>query len=88
MVGLCEHGPLDLGTRDASTPQLVCAVIAWGRKRQMELVRTKVSWLAFAYVFSFPGAVAYGAQQTKMITQVIDEEATMTSFVVKLRGLP
>ena len=39
---------LILGTRNASTPQLLCAVVAWGRKRQMELVRTKVSWLAFA----------------------------------------
>lgn len=79
---------LILGTKDASTPQLLCAVVAWGHKRQLELVWTKVSWLAFAYVFSFLGAIAYGIQQTKMIARVNDEEATMTSFALKLDGLP
>jgi len=79
---------LTLGTRDASTPQLLCAVVSWGRKRQMELVWTKVSWLAFAYVFSFLGAIVYGMQQTKMIATVNNDDATMTSFVVKLEGLP
>eukprot|EP00930_Biecheleria_cincta_P092400 TRINITY_DN822_c0_g1_i3.p1 TRINITY_DN822_c0_g1~~TRINITY_DN822_c0_g1_i3.p1 ORF type:complete len:541 (+),score=90.34 TRINITY_DN822_c0_g1_i3:97-1719(+) len=79
---------LTLGTRIASTPQLLCAVVAWGRKRQMELVWTKVSWLAFAYVFSFLGAIAYGIQQTKMIATVNDKDATMTSFALKLEGLP
>jgi hypothetical protein len=79
---------LILGTRDASTPQLLCAVVEWGRKRQMELVWTKVSWLAFAYVFSFLGAIAYGVQQTKMIATVNNDEATMTSFALMLEGLP
>lgn len=77
---------LILGSREAESPQMLCAVIAWGHARQMELVWTKVSWLVFAYLFSFGGAVFYGIQQTKLFKSVHTEHATMQSFAAKLEG--
>jgi len=79
---------LILGTRNASSPQLLCAVVAWGHERQMELIWTKVSWLSFAYMFSFAGAIAYGIQQSKMFARCNNEDATMPSFALKLTHLP
>ncbi|CAE7338015.1 unnamed protein product, partial [Symbiodinium pilosum] len=77
---------LILGTKSAESPQMLCAVVAWGHHRQMELVWTKVSWLAFAYIFSFGGAIFYGIQQTKLFKSVHVEHATMESFAAKLEG--
>jgi len=79
---------LILGNRKANTPQLLCAVVAWGRTRQMQLIWTKVSWLAFAYVFSFVGAVVYGIQQMKMFARVDHEVRTVTHYAAVLEGLP
>ncbi|CAJ1329462.1 unnamed protein product [Effrenium voratum] len=79
---------LILGNRAAESPQMLCAIIEWGHHRQMELVWTKVAWLAFAYVFSFVGAIFYGVQQTKLFATANHENATMTSFCAKLEGLP
>ncbi|CAE7476710.1 unnamed protein product, partial [Symbiodinium pilosum] len=47
---------LILGNREAKSPQVLCAVVKWGRERQLDLVWTKVAWLAFAYIFSVAGA--------------------------------
>jgi len=79
---------LILGNRPAESPQILCAAIKWGRQRQMELIWTKVSWMAFAYAFSFAGAICYGVQQTKMFARVSAEEEVMTRYVAILEGLP
>ncbi|CAE7441314.1 unnamed protein product [Symbiodinium natans] len=77
---------LILGSKAAESPQMLCAVVSWGHHRQMELVWTKVYWLAFAYLFSFGGALFYGIQQTKLFKSVHLEHATMESFAAKLEG--
>lgn len=79
---------LKLGTRNAESPQLLCAVVAWGHRRQMELVWVKVVWLAFAYAFSFFGAIAYGVVQSKMFAKLNAEEPTMPSFACLLKNVP
>jgi len=79
---------LILGNRAAASPQLLCAVVAWGHRRQMELIWTKCTWLAFAYVFSFVGAICYGVQQTKMFARVDQETADVSDYVAVLEGLP
>eukprot|EP00441_Pelagodinium_beii_P015297 CAMPEP_0197655374 /NCGR_PEP_ID=MMETSP1338-20131121/39413_1 /TAXON_ID=43686 ORGANISM="Pelagodinium beii, Strain RCC1491" /NCGR_SAMPLE_ID=MMETSP1338 /ASSEMBLY_ACC=CAM_ASM_000754 /LENGTH=918 /DNA_ID=CAMNT_0043231009 /DNA_START=31 /DNA_END=2787 /DNA_ORIENTATION=+ len=79
---------LVLGTLSAESPQLLCAVIRWGHNRQMELIWTKVTWLTFAYVFSFVGAIVYGIHTSKMFANVHSDYPTMPSFVAKLDGLP
>mmetsp|Transcript_83193 Transcript_83193/g.146958 ORF Transcript_83193/g.146958 Transcript_83193/m.146958 type:complete len:918 (+) Transcript_83193:78-2831(+) len=79
---------LILGTLSAESPQLLCAVIKWGHHRQMELIWTKVTWLSFAYVFSFLGAIVYGIYTSKMFAEVHSEQPMMPSFVAKLEGLP
>jgi hypothetical protein len=79
---------LKLGTRNAESPQLLCAVVEWGHRRQMELIWAKVAWLTFAYVFSFFGAVAYGVMQSKMFARLNTEEPTMPSFACLLKTVP
>lgn len=79
---------LILGNRAAESPQMLCAIIEWGHHRQMDLIWTKVSWLCFAYVFSFAGAMFYAVQQTKLFVRANLQEATMASFTAKLEGLP
>ncbi|CAK9035733.1 unnamed protein product [Durusdinium trenchii] len=79
---------LILGNRLAESPQMLCAIVEWGHHRQMELIWTKVSWLCFAYIFSFGGAIFYAVQQTKLFARADVEHATMASFAAKLEGLP
>jgi len=79
---------LILGTRAADSPQLLCAVVKWGHHRQLELIWTKVTWLVFAYVFSFVGAIVYAIYQTKLFERMNSEDATMPSFAAILDGLP
>jgi len=79
---------LILGDRTATTPQLLCAVITWGRGRQLELLWVKVLWLSFAYVFSFVGAIMYAMQQTRLIKEVDAENTTIADFTAVLEGLP
>eukprot|EP00930_Biecheleria_cincta_P043299 TRINITY_DN29750_c0_g1_i1.p1 TRINITY_DN29750_c0_g1~~TRINITY_DN29750_c0_g1_i1.p1 ORF type:complete len:987 (+),score=116.44 TRINITY_DN29750_c0_g1_i1:49-3009(+) len=79
---------LVLGTQNNQSPQLLCAIVKWGRQRQLDLLWTKVAWLVFAYVFSFVGSIAYGVQQCNMFARVNAKEPTMTSFVAVLDGLP
>jgi len=79
---------LILGNRDASTPQLLCAAIAWGHQRQNELLWAKVLWCLLAYVFSVVGALIYAYYQTKFFTTVDSENTTCADFAAVLRGLP
>ena len=43
----------------------------------------QVSWLVFAYLFSFGGAVFYGIQQTKLFKSVHTEHATMQRVLAR-----
>jgi len=79
---------LTLGVQDAKSPQLLCAVTRWGATRQRQLLWTKVTWLAFAYLFSFGCFVIYAIQQTKLATQLDAENKTMSDFAAVLEGLP
>jgi len=79
---------LILGTQPATTPQRLCAVVRWGRTRQMQLLWTKVAWLVFAYVFSFVCSVLYAIQQTKIAAEVDATNTSMSDFATVLRGLP
>mmetsp|Transcript_58178 Transcript_58178/g.104120 ORF Transcript_58178/g.104120 Transcript_58178/m.104120 type:complete len:1085 (+) Transcript_58178:48-3302(+) len=77
-----------LGLKDASTPQLMCAVVKWGRHRQMQLIWTKVYWLGFAYVFSFLGAI-WMAVNSHTLAQTLDNETdTMSDYVAICHDLP
>jgi len=77
-----------VGIRKADTPQQFCAVIRWGRRRQMELVWVKCVWLCFAYVGSSLGALLFGAQQHRLFHVLNSEQTTMSNFATVLRGLP
>jgi len=79
---------LILGNRPATTPQMLCAVIRWGHARQIELMWTKVAWLAFAYIFSFGGSLVYYMHQTRFVAALDAANATMSDFAAVLRGLP
>ena len=41
-VFLVSQDLLILGNREAKSPQVLCAVVKWGRERQLELLWTKV----------------------------------------------
>lgn len=79
---------LFLGVLPAKTPRQLCHAVHWGRHRQMELMWTKVSWLAFAYVFSFVGAIAYGIKNALFFCQHDSENSTLSDYVAVLEGLP
>merc|ERR1719215_637914 len=79
---------LVLGNRHAVSPMALCAVVRWGRQRQLDLLWVKVAWLAFAYVFSFGSAIAYAIQQTKLVRNEDADRTTMCDFVAVIGGLP
>jgi len=79
---------LVLGNRPAKTPMSLCAVVRWGRQRQLELLWVKVAWLTISYVFSFGCAIAYAIQQTKLVHDADADKTTMCEFVALLDGLP
>eukprot|EP00933_Yihiella_yeosuensis_P051491 TRINITY_DN4943_c0_g2_i1.p1 TRINITY_DN4943_c0_g2~~TRINITY_DN4943_c0_g2_i1.p1 ORF type:complete len:964 (-),score=183.11 TRINITY_DN4943_c0_g2_i1:158-3049(-) len=79
---------LQLGNREAKSPQILCAVIHWGRGRQIELLWTKVYWLVFAWIFSFLGATYYAVTSTMYFTQYDDDHDTMSDFAARLEGFP
>ncbi|CAK9025062.1 Uncharacterized protein SCF082_LOCUS16902 [Durusdinium trenchii] len=57
-VFLVSEDLMIIGNREAKSPQVLCAVVKWGRDRQLDLLWTKVAWLIIAYVFSVLGAAA------------------------------
>lgn len=77
-----------VGIRKAETPQEFCAVIAWGRKRQMELVYLKCIWLGIAYGFSFVGALIFAVIQHRLFDRVNNETTSMTDFTAVIPNLP
>jgi hypothetical protein len=79
---------LVLGNKPAASPMALCAVVRWGRGRQLELLWVKVAWLAIAYIFSFGCAVAYAIQQTKLVHDADADRVTMCDFVALIDGLP
>jgi len=79
---------LILGNKPAISPMILCAVVRWGRQRQLELLWVKVAWLAIAYVFSFGCAIAYAIQQTKLVHDADADRTTMCDFVALVDGLP
>lgn len=79
---------LRLGNRDARSPQMLCALVTWGRRRQIELLWTKVLWLASAYMFSFLGALAYAVQQAKLFIRADLKQISPCDFAAVLEGLP
>jgi len=79
---------LTIGKADVQSPQMFCAVIAWGHQRQKDLLWTKVAWLIFAYVFSFIGALIYAVRQTVLFARIDAGEVSMSDFLAILEGLP
>jgi hypothetical protein len=77
-----------VGIRKAQTPQQFCAVIAWGRRRQMELIYLKCTWCGIAYVFSFVGALIFAVIQHRLFDRVNNETTSMSDFTAVVRNLP
>eukprot|EP00405_Crypthecodinium_cohnii_P036238 CAMPEP_0206547360 /NCGR_PEP_ID=MMETSP0325_2-20121206/13251_1 /ASSEMBLY_ACC=CAM_ASM_000347 /TAXON_ID=2866 /ORGANISM="Crypthecodinium cohnii, Strain Seligo" /LENGTH=995 /DNA_ID=CAMNT_0054046653 /DNA_START=46 /DNA_END=3033 /DNA_ORIENTATION=- len=77
-----------LGAKPAVTPQEFCDVIKWGRARQMELIWTKVTWLAIFYPFSFIGAIIYGISCSRLFVELDNRNMTMSDYVALVRGVP
>lgn len=87
-VFLVSKDLLILGNREAKSPQVLCAVVNWGRERQLELLWTKVAWLAMAYLFSVVGAAVYAILSAKLMVDTDSESSSMADFTAKLEGLP
>eukprot|EP00931_Biecheleriopsis_adriatica_P023960 TRINITY_DN15023_c0_g1_i1.p1 TRINITY_DN15023_c0_g1~~TRINITY_DN15023_c0_g1_i1.p1 ORF type:complete len:948 (+),score=182.05 TRINITY_DN15023_c0_g1_i1:86-2929(+) len=79
---------LKIGNRPAITPRQLCEVVLWGRHRQVQLLWTKVAWLAFAYVFSTVGAVWYGIYMARFHREYDSKHATLSDYVAVLSGVP
>ncbi|CAJ1341936.1 unnamed protein product [Effrenium voratum] len=79
---------LFLGNRPATTPRQLCEVVAWGRQRQMELIWTKVSWIASAYVLGTVGAIVYGMRMATYFKKFDSERSTLSDYVAVLDGVP
>jgi len=77
-----------IGLLPAEDQQEYCAVVQWGRKRQMELVWVKVTWLAVGYSTAFLGAIWYAMNSRKLFQQEQASRTTMSHFCAELRGLP
>jgi len=77
-----------LGDRDAETPQKMCVVVQWGRHMQMELVWVKVAWLAFAYVFSFAGALVFARRQRRQFHEFDETHTTQSDYAALVTMTP
>jgi len=84
---LAEPDLLLVGLRAAYTPAWMCAVVFWGHEVQRQAMWVKVGFLAFAYVFSFVGAIAYSAVQLGRFRKM-DDHTTMKDFMLLVQGLP
>lgn len=54
----------------------------------MELIWTKVSWIAFAYLSGTFGAIFYGIVMAKFFRSFDSERATLSDYVAVLEGVP
>jgi hypothetical protein len=77
-----------LGTKKAETPQKMCAVVQWGRARQMELIWAKVAWLALAYVFSFAGAMFFALRQKRQFREFDEAHTTQSDYAALVTMTP
>lgn len=77
-----------LGNKPAETPQKLCAVVQWGRARQMELVWVKVAWLALAYVFSFAGAMVFALRQKRQFREFDEAHTTQSDYAALVTMTP
>lgn len=83
-----EHDLLRLGNRPAVTPMQLCEVVAWGRKLQMKLIWTKVTWIAVAYLLGTFGAIFYGIMMAKFFRAFDSERATLSDYVAVIENVP
>mmetsp|Transcript_33260 Transcript_33260/g.75787 ORF Transcript_33260/g.75787 Transcript_33260/m.75787 type:complete len:997 (-) Transcript_33260:57-3047(-) len=77
-----------LGLRTAEDEQEYCAVVQWGRRRQMELVWVKVVWLVVGYTTAFMGSIWYAINSRRLFQQDQRNVATMSHYCAEMRGLP
>jgi hypothetical protein len=77
-----------LGLRKATTPQMMCYVVNWGRHLQMKYRWVKVYWLIFAYLFSLIGAIWYAVKSHRLFQELDNEHTTMADFVAICRSVP
>lgn len=77
-----------VGLRKASTPQMMCYVVNWGRHMQMKYIWVKVYWLIFAYTFSFLGSLWYAVNSTRLFQELDNQFTTMADFVAICRCVP
>ncbi|CAK9106774.1 unnamed protein product [Durusdinium trenchii] len=87
-VFLVSEDLMIIGNREAKSPQVLCAVVKWGRDRQLDLLWTKVAWLIIAYVFSVLGAAIYAILAAKLRADADSTYNSMADFVARLDGLP
>lgn len=87
-VAFVSRDLLILGNRPAVTPRQLCEVVAWGRHRQMQLIWTKVAWIAFAYLLGTFGAIWYGIMMAKFFRAFDSERATLSDYVAVLENVP
>lgn len=78
---------LVLGLSPAKTAQQLCEVVHWGHDAQMRLIWAKTGFIAFAYVFTFFGCIAFGIYQKREFHR-LDDECTMGDFAAFITGLP
>jgi hypothetical protein len=77
-----------LGTKPAETPQKMCAVVQWGRKRQMELIWVKIAWIAAAYLISFVGAMIFSRRQKRQFHDFDEANTTQCDFAALVTMMP
>jgi len=78
----------NIGLYEVGTPKDLCYRIQVGRAAQMRYIWVKVTWTAFAYVFSFIGAIAYGIHMANFFKRCDNETHTFSDYVAVLKGVP
>jgi len=78
---------LILGMTPAKTPQELCAVIHWGRKTQIDLIRSEIFFVIFCYIFSFWAVIKFGIYQHREFHR-LDDEVDMKDYMAICSGLP
>lgn len=78
---------LTVGTREASSPQQLCAVVAWGHRVQSEVMNVKANFVLFVYITSTALALLHAVLQKRRF-MAMDDETTMRDFAALCTNLP
>jgi len=76
-----------MGTRRWDSPRQQCLVIAWGYETQHRFMWTKVTYLAFGYVFTFLGSMLFSVRQLRIFQRMDLNTSTHKDFCAVASGL-